>query len=167
MRHRGEQLARGATLVEMIASVTILAIVAGTTLPVIHGATDAYAGAAETRRAAERGAYALERMIRLLRDAPEGATPGTLGIRASGPAELVFSDNRGVRLVGTSLMLVSVDGSESVLCEDVGALVITPLASDGVTVATPGTAQRFHIDLTVRSLRLTAAVFPRILAAQE
>lgn len=157
---------RAATLVELIVSITVLAIVSGISLPVIMGATDAYAGAAETRRACERGAYALERSIRLLRDAPEGATAGTVGVSSLTASEIVFDDGRGLRLTGTTLFLLESGGVESILCENVDAFTISCLADDGVTstAGTPTTTQRFHLSLTVRTFALHAAVFPRIKA---
>ncbi len=157
---------RAATLVELIVSITVLAIVSGISLPVILGATDAYAGAAETRRACERGAYALERSIRLLRDAPEGATAGTVGVSSLTASEIVFIDGRGLRLTGTTLLLLDAGGVQSVLCENVDEFSIACLADDGITstATTPTTTQRFHLALTVRTFALKAAVFPRIKA---
>lgn len=157
---------RAATLVELIVSITVLAIVGGISLPVILGATDAYAGAAETRRACERGAYALERAIRLLRDAPEGSTAGTVGITSVTASEIVLTDGRGLRLTGTTLYLLGSGGVQSTLCENVDAFSISCLADDGITstASAPINTQRFHISLTVRSFALRAAVFPRIKA---
>ncbi|GJQ28520.1 MAG: hypothetical protein HBSAPP03_04040 [Phycisphaerae bacterium] len=157
---------RAATLVELVVSITILAIVAGVSMPVIAGATDAYAGAAEARRACERGAYALEKSIRLLRDAPDGDSPGTLGIASASATEIVFTDGRGLRLTGTTLSLLSPGGGSSVLCEDVDSFALTCLASDGrtSTAASLTSTQRFHVSLTVRSFSLHAAAFPRMKA---
>lgn len=157
---------RAATLVELVASITVLAVVGGASLPIISGATDAYAGAAETRRACERGAYAMERAIRLLRDAPEGASAGTVGIASATASEIVFTDGRGLRLSGDTLLLLSPGGVQSTLCEDVDAFAIACLADDGrtSTASDLSTTQRFHVEITVRSFNLRAAAFPRIKA---
>lgn len=156
---------RGATLVELIVSITIIAIVAGVSLPVIHGATDAYASAAEVRRAAERGAYAMEKAVRLLRDAPEGSGgPGTLGIATATATHIEFDDGRGLRLDGTTLRLLQPDGTEPVLCEDVEAFSISYLMQDGATsaLAAPSGTQRFHISMKVRGFELRTCVMARL-----
>ncbi|CAG1008094.1 hypothetical protein PHYC_03518 [Phycisphaerales bacterium] len=163
-RTRQHRLRRAATLVELIVSITVIAVVAGVSLPVIHGATDAYASAAEIRRAAERGAYAMEKTVRLLRDAPEGAAPGTLGLSKAAASEVIFSDGRGLRLDGTTLRYVQPDGSEPVLCEDVEEFTVTYLAKDGATsmISTPQDTQRFHVTLKVRGFELRTCVMARL-----
>jgi len=167
--HAGFNFARGATLVEMIVSITVLAVVASVALPVIHGATDAYAGASTARRTSERAAYAMERIIRLLRDTPAGTLPGEVGIRAASAESVTLTDGRGVALDQGRLLQTDAAGEVGVLCEDVDRFEIAFVGDDGVTdvLTDPRSSQRFHIVLVVGGFELRTCVFPRVRVVGE
>ncbi|MDX2133022.1 MAG: prepilin-type N-terminal cleavage/methylation domain-containing protein [Planctomycetota bacterium] len=154
---------RGVTLVETVVSIAVLGVVGAMTLPIVHGATDAYAGAVRTRATAERAAYALERTVRLLRDCPVGGVDASVGVVIAEPQRVRFSDGRGLELSGTTLRLRAADGSESTLCEGVEAFVVEYLADDGVTsaAASPALTQRFGVRLRVGEFELRTAVMAR------
>lgn len=168
-RHERIKRERGATLVEMIVSITVLAVVASVALPVIHGATDAFAGAATARRTSERAAYALERVTRLLRDAPAGAATGEVGIRNATTESVTFTDGRGVGLDQRQLLQTDAAGEVGVLCEDVDQFEITYVGDDGVTgvISDPRISQRFHVVLVVGGFELRTCVFPRVRVVGE
>jgi len=158
---------RGAfTLVEILASIVVISVVAAVVLPVITGATDTYSNAATTRRAAERGSYAMERTIRLLRDTPEGVTTDTVGISTAAADSILFTDGRGLSLSGTTLSLRDTDGTTAALCEDVTTFTITYFGEDGVTstIATPNTTQRYNITIVSGGFELRSSTLARVRA---
>lgn len=152
------------TLVETLCSVVVLSIVGATTLPLLFVAGDGLGDAVSTRRSAEQAAFALERTIRLLRETPEGAARGTLGIASASPTGVRFSDGRGIELSGTTLYLYDATGTRADLCTGVSAFTLGYLGKDGVssTLAAPTTTQRYTIELIVDGMRLNAAAFARV-----
>src|SRR5262249_55413076 len=110
---------RAFTLVEATVAIIIISCTAACIVPVVFSAGDAYANSATVRRTAERGAYAMERVVRLLRDAPAGATRGTLDITSASATLVRFGDGRGAELSGTTLSLRDTSGTLSPLCDGV------------------------------------------------
>lgn len=155
---------RGFTLIEALMVVTILGIIAAGTLPIMQGVATNAAASDRTRRTCEAGAYAMDRIARLLRDAPAGTTTGTLAVTSAAPDTIGFADNRGLFIKGDQLWFRDQSGSEDVLITNVEAFEITYLAADGVTdtSATPQTTQRFVVRLVTGGLELRIAVFPRV-----
>jgi type II secretory pathway pseudopilin PulG len=155
---------RAVTLVEAVASIVVIAVVSAAVLPLVTGTSDSYASAATTRRAAERGAYAMERMIRLLRDAPPTTVPGELGIAIATPTTLRYTDGRGLELTGDTLYLRDTDSSLSVLCREVDAMSIDYLGADGVTdtMSVPADTQRFNVTLRTAGFELRSAALARV-----
>ncbi len=160
IRRRG----RAMTLVEVVCAIVVIGVVAAVVLPVIGGATDAYASASATRGAVESVAYALERGTRLLRDAPPGAAEGTLGIAVATPTSVVFSDGRGLELDGETLLLRSGPSDTAPLCRSVTAFELTFLARDGVTsvAGSPAMTHRVNIRLAAAGAELRTSAFPRV-----
>lgn len=155
---------RGFTLIEALMVVTILGIIAAGTLPIMQGVATNAAASDRTRRTCESGAYAMDRIARLLRDAPAGTTTGTLAVTSAAPDTIGFADNRGLFIKGDQLWFRDQSGSEDVLITNVEAFEITYLAADGVTdtSATPQTTQRFVVRLVTGGFELRIAVFPRV-----
>ena len=155
---------RAFSMLEMVVAVVVLAIVAAVLLPVINGATDAYASSASAREGSERLAYAMDRMARLLRDWPAGDTGSTVAsAKFDASGVIVFSDGRGLVLSGSDLLLLDTDGSTSVLCRDVTTFELGLLKSDGVSDAAsdPTLTQRVNITLGTKSAELRSTVFLR------
>lgn len=155
---------RGFTLVEMLISIVVMAMVGVVTLPIMMSATDAFVESAKARRTADDAAFALERVVRLLRDIPGGATNGELGITLATPDSIRFADGRGFELAGTELLERRADGTTGLLCENVTAFRLELRTEDGATSAssTPSVAQRIEVSLTVDQFKLNTIVFPRI-----
>lgn len=158
-RHR-----RGMTMVEVICAIVVIGIVAAVVLPVIAGATDAYAGATASRDAMESVAYGLDRSVRLLRDAPPGATAGTVGIASAGVSAVTFSDGRGLELDGSTLLLVTGPNDKAPLCRKVTLFTLDYIGRDGVTsvIAAPGQTHRINIRLAAAGADLATSAFPRV-----
>lgn len=150
------------TLVETLVSIVVLGIVAATVLPIIFATADMYSGSTSARRASEQAAYAIDRVVRMLREAPAGTSQGTIGVTSANASSIFFTDATGVSLNGTSLELRSAAGT-GVLCDNVSDFELTYLAQDGVTsvLATPATAQRIHIRIVVSGFELRSTAFIR------
>lgn len=154
----------GLTLVEVICAITIIGVVAAVILPVITGATDAYATASNTRQAVDSVAFAVDRAIRLLRDVPPGTSEGAIGIANASSQSVLFTDGRGLELSSGTLLLRENATTTAPLCRNVTSFTLSYLASDGVTsaLAAPTTTQRFNIRLAAAGMELRASAFPRV-----
>lgn len=169
-RRAGESASRpryarpGLTLVEVICAITILSVIAAVVLPVLSGATDAYANASNTRHAVDSAAYAIERAVRLLRDAPPGTVQGAVGIAAATPQSVTFTDGRGLELSNGTLFLRQNATTTAPLCRNVTAFNLSYLSRDGVTsvIAAPTTTHRFNITLIAAGMELRTSAFPRV-----
>ncbi len=155
---------RAFTLVEVTMTVLILAIVAGSVVPLVFSAGDNYANASNVRRTAEKTAYAMERTVRLLRDAPEGAARGTLDLAIANPSQFRYGSGRGLELSGTTLYERATDGTLSPLCDEVTGFTIQYLGDDGVTdtAASPAATQRFNITIVCNGFELRSAALARV-----
>ncbi len=152
------------TLLELVAAMTVISVVAAVLLPVINGAADGYASAVSTRRAVEAVAFATDRAVRLLRETPEGATPGTVGIASSSADAVRFTDGRGLRRVGDTLEVLDETGAAAVLCRGVSAFEIGYFGDNGTTptMGTPTATQRYTVRLAASGAELRAVAFIRV-----
>ncbi len=159
---------RGLTLLEVTLSIVIVGVIAAIVVPVTASLGDAYASAADTREAAEDAGFALDRVVRLLREVPEGSAGGQVGIVRADADAVEFTDNRGVELSGSDLVLTDEFGVQGVLCRQVTAFEIGYLAADGVTdcSATPEQTRRFTVRLVVRGVELRGVAFARVTIVQ-
>ena len=153
----------GLTLLELIASITIMSVIAVSVFPVIASSADAYASATQTRTRTERVAFALDRCIRLLREASGSDPVGSLDITTAAADRVVFADGRGIALSAGSLVYLESGQPDAPLCRDVSAFQISFIGADGVTdtIATPEDTQRFNISITADGLTLTGSAFAR------
>jgi prepilin-type N-terminal cleavage/methylation domain-containing protein len=156
---------RAFTLLEALLSIVIIAVVAAVTLPVVNGATDAYADATSARRATENVAFAMERVVRLLRDAPAGTTSNTIGVTTATANRLTFTDGTSARLSsGTLYLIADAAAGEGTLLTNVETFDIQYIGADGVTsvLSTPSTTQRFHVTIRAGGAELRCVAFPRM-----
>ncbi len=154
--------ARAFTLLEVTVSITVLAIVAAVLAPTISGLADTYATTQRVGRSTEAAAFAMDRVIRAIREAPESATPGELAIAEAGEGVIRMSDGWEVRLQGGELLEIAPGGDASVLCSQVERFVVIPLAGDGASAATPAAAHTLRVGLTAGGLELWSIGLPRV-----
>ncbi|MFO0831614.1 MAG: type II secretion system protein [Phycisphaerales bacterium] len=153
------------TLLEGLLSIVVIAIIAALTLPVVNGATDNFAEASSARRATENVAFAMERTVRLLRDAPPGTTINTLDITSASQDALVFGNGSSIALQSGQLMLTTdTAAGAGVLLSGVQTFQLQYLGEDGVTstLTAPATTQRFVITIRAGNAELRCVAFPRV-----
>jgi prepilin-type N-terminal cleavage/methylation domain-containing protein len=155
---------RGFTLLEVTVTVVILGIISASVVPIVFTAGDAYANAANTRRTAEKTAYAMERVIRALRDTPAGATRGTVAISTAATSQIRFTSGKGIELTGMTLYERATDGTLSPLCDQVTDFTLAYLGSDGVTstIGTPANTQRYNIRMVCNGFELRSSALARV-----
>jgi prepilin-type N-terminal cleavage/methylation domain-containing protein len=157
--------ARAFTLIELIATMVVLAVVASVAAPIMVASSDAYADASDRRESAERVAAALERVVRILREAPATA-PGetTPDIVEATASSVELADGVRLELSGSTLLLTTATEAQSPLCQGVSAFVLGFLAADGVTDSSgvPTSTQRVNVRLTAGGVEARTSVFLRV-----
>lgn len=150
------------TLVEAVATIVVLSVIAAVTLPVISASTDSYTSASNASRVVDEVSYAIDRVVRLLRETPLGELPETLDIASHSSSSIRFGDGRGVELVNNSLRLILVDGTTAPICGDVQEFEIRYFSSDGTDAsADPTQTQRFELRLRAGGLEVRSVAFAR------
>lgn len=154
---------RAFTLVELTVTVVVMGVIGAMLIPVIHGAADAYGSAVSTRQTGERVAYAMERMLRMFRDAPLGLSDGTVGVTMATESRVVYSDGRELHLDADGTLMIIEGGVAAPLCRGVEVFVIQYIASDGTTstLSNPTLTQRFNVTLRAGGFELRGSAFAR------
>lgn len=151
----------GFTLIELVLSMIVFSIIASVITPVIMSATESYAAARTLRGQTEGAAFAVERVVRVLREAPGGDTT-RLGVVTATSQELEFTDGSGVRLVGSDLEVL-VAGEGTPVAREVESFELLYIESDGAAVPELNAdAHRIHVEITVSGFSLSTIVFPRV-----
>ncbi len=156
----------GFTLVETIAVILVLGVLAGVTAPLMVGAAGSYADARDGRRAVEDASFALDRIVRILREAPSDATAGEPGFASADADGFELADGTEVSLSGTDLMLSIAGGAAAPLCRDVAVFELTYRGADGAVLDfgggdVPGDAARVEIRIAASGQEMRTAVFLR------
>ncbi|MCG3123145.1 MAG: hypothetical protein GIKADHBN_01554 [Phycisphaerales bacterium] len=153
----------GFSLIEALVAVMVLAIVAAVIAPVVSSASEVYIATATTRRATERAGFAVERLVRFIRQVPPGATAGTVSISAATSSSVVLENGSGFALAGQQIVLTDATGATGVLCDDVEQFEVQLLAEDGVTstIGTPGLTRRVNITLRAANMTIVSSAFIR------
>ncbi|MBX3323757.1 MAG: hypothetical protein KF757_12280 [Phycisphaeraceae bacterium] len=150
------------TLVEAVATTVVLSVIAAITLPVINASTDSYAAAATASRVVDETCYAMDRIVRLLREAPLGPTVATLDIASMTSDSVRFADGRGIELSGDTLLVRFEDGATAPICRGVQEFELRSIRSDGTDAgADPMEAQRFEVRLKAGGLEVRSVAFAR------
>jgi len=160
-----DTILRAFTLIELIASMVVVGIVAAVAAPLIAAASDAYVAAAENRNRVEQVAHAMDRAVRLVRDAPSTAPgSGQPDITVAAVDNIEFGDGSELQLVGSTLMLTPAGGVAAPLCVGVTTFELTYIGEDGLwnTIGTPQNTQRIGIRIVANGQELQSAVFLRI-----
>jgi len=155
---------RGFSLIEMVASLVIVSVIAGVLAPVLNSAADEIAAARDLRQASDDAMFAMASVTRILREASAGDGVN-LGLSSADSTTVVFLDGRGVRLRGDILEMLT-DAGAAPLARGVTHFEVIYVAADGMTPCPPQDAQRFHVTLTVRGLTLAGVVFARVNTGQ-
>lgn len=131
---------RGAfTLVEMLASITIMAIVAGVGTGLIWQGVASCRTAANMPQTHAELSAAMERLTRELRsiEPRAGAAVAAPDIDAVAAGAMEWNAGDALSLEGTELMLTEDGGTARVLLRDVVSLAVRVYAEDGAEIATP------------------------------
>lgn len=155
------RISRAFTIIELVLSMLIIAIIAGVVAPVTISATDAYAKARTLREASENAAFAIDRVTRILHEAPAGVAT-RLDVLTATPTTLIFTDSHGLRLNGHTLEMMTPDGAFPI-ARSVSAFEIRYIDDDGISLAVPNAnAHRLHVTLQVGPVTLSAVIFPSV-----
>jgi len=154
---------RGVTLIEVVTAVVVLGIIGASSLPVIIGVSETYAQSTRNRASFERAAYAMDRIVRFIREIPSGPAQGTVAITSAGTNTLRLTNTSAIQLNGTDLLLVTASGQSAVLVRNVDNLQFTYLSNTGVTssASLPATTQRINVSLTVEGVELNVTALIR------
>ena len=152
---------RGYTLLELVVALIVISIISAAVMPVIVGATDAYAATRDARSTADDAAFAASTVVRLIQEAPGGDTT-RLAITSADAESIRFDDGTGLRLDGETLTLLTPEGNGP-LARSVSTFRLIYLGPDGRTPAEqPADAHRIHVTLTIGSFSISTAAFPRV-----
>ena len=152
---------RGFTLIELIATMVVLAIAAASVTPLLIGLTDSARAARHRLAMLDALHRALDRSARLLREASPGVEGG-VDLSEATAAGFALADGRGVRFLDGTLWLDPGDGSTWPLARGIDSFSVRYLTSDGVTEADdPAAMQRVAIMVQDDGVPLTTIVYFR------
>lgn len=157
------------TLLELTAAVVVMSIISVVLLPVLSAASDAYITTRTIRTSTEQSAYALDRIARIIRQAPIGPGDEGVGIQSATLTSLEFTDGTGFEINDGALEMLVPGSTNAKLCPNIDDLVIQYFADDGITstLATPTQTHRICVTLTSGELRMSMVVHPRVWIGQE
>lgn len=156
------QSSRAFTLIEMIATVTILGIMGAAVLPIVESAGLLYAESARAARSVERASFAIDRVCRFLRETPLNDSADALAIATIAPEQISLESGDGLAFERGQL-LITVDGRTATLCADVDAFELAAMGADGVTrtEGTPDQTRTIQVRLVVDGMEARTEVFLR------
>lgn len=162
MKHRWKDRREpGFTLLELILAMIVMGVIGAAVTPVIVASTDSYATARSLANHSQAAQFAIDRVIRCLREAPAGTTT-RLSLETSSGTVLEFTDGNGIQLNGTTLELITPLGNAPI-ARDVTELTIEYIDDDGITVVDdPANAHRIRVTFAIDSHSLVLIAFPRV-----
>lgn len=169
MKQRTRHAHHGFTLIELLAAILVMSIISVTLMPVIASASESYIVARQVVSSTERAAFAIERITRIVRQAPIGPDDVGVGIASATTTSIEFTDQTGVVLVGTDLEML-VPGSDPVpLCFNVESFEVRYIGADGITntILDPTRTHRIEFLITTQGTQLTILAHPRVWIGQE
>ncbi|MGP1347314.1 MAG: type II secretion system protein [Phycisphaerales bacterium] len=155
---------RGFTLIEALATIVALSIIAGALAPILHAASNTFAGATAHRRAHAQLSHAIDRMQRAIREIPTIEGESTPDIVSAGEDSLAWGDGGLISFDADArtLTLAEPGEPESLLADSVDALTLRYLDASGAVVDS-GVAdaidgvRRIEIALTIDGVQSRAA----------
>lgn len=169
MRHHNTQHTCAFTLLELLATVVIMGVIGAVLVPVMTSSSESYTTTRDVRNRTEHAAYALDRLVRLVREAPIGTDGTGIGVQSAGATSLTFTDGTGVVYADGRIELQVPGQPNALLCDAVDAFNIDYLGEDGrtSTLANPVASHRIVFTLGSGPLRLSAVAHPRVWIGQE
>ena len=158
---------RAFTLIEVIAVIVVMSIIAGVAAPVLLAVSNTYTQSMEHRTAAESVSIALDRIIRIVRETPElPAQQGAPDITAALPQRLELGDGTVVELTGSNLMLTLPTTAPAILCAGVSSFELLYLKEDAQPLDTAGgdpTSDTYKVEIRIAAgdIELRSAAFIR------
>ena len=149
----------GFTLVETLATILIVAVLAGVSAPVISAASRNYADGASRAEIAAGIDAAMERIVSELRAIPlqAGATTAKPDISSITASSVTWSANSSIDLSGGTLRLTLAGGSPRTLLTGVSDFSIRAYDASGTALTTPlsgaGCDAVQRLEVTVTGLR--------------
>jgi len=169
MKNQRSLYYHGFTILELLAAIVVMSIISVTLMPVMSAASESYTVSRQARSSTERAGFAIDRILRIIREAPIGTDNSGVGITTSTSSSVEFTDGSGLQLTGTTLEMLVPGSSPVPLCFDMESFEIQYLAEDGITSSAiaPSTTHRFAIILTTDNVTMSAVAFPRVWIGQE
>lgn len=157
------------TLLELMAAVVVMSIIAAVLLPIVATSSEAYTQTRRVRSDTERVAFALDRITRIVRQAPIGESGSGVGVDSATATGLAFTDGTGFELNGTTLEMLVPTGGRSPLCTGVETMSIDYLADDPATdmIDTPTRTRRFVVTIRAGQVEMRVLIHPRVWIGQE
>lgn len=156
---------RGFTLVELIGTMAVVGVVAAITAPIVLTASQSFVSSAAQRRAADQAAAALDRLGRLLREAPaKAAPPGAVDFKSASATGFALAGGVEAALTGSDLTLSAPGVEPSPLCRGVTMFQITYLDASGTPIDVSSGAdgaRRMIIRLAAQGVELSTTVWLR------
>lgn len=130
---------RGLTLVELIATIVVLAALGSTASLIIFNAADGYLASATTAQLHAEASVALDRIARELRRIELDGTAASLApdIDAFSATSVTWSGDSILRLTGTNLELVEDGAAAAVLLSDVSAFSLAAYDESDAALSLP------------------------------
>ena len=158
---------RAFTLVELIASMSVLAIVASVGAGVVWTAAGQYADGAESVRLHSETSVAMDRIVRALRsvDAESATAPAIDTVTAS---SIAWNTDCSLTLSGTDLLLTEDGGAPGVLLRGVTTLSVTAYDADNAAMGASLTGaacddiRRISITITASSGAVSETIRTRV-----
>jgi len=169
MSHRNTRHPDAFTLLELLATVVVMCVIGAVLVPVMTSSSEAYTTTRDVRNRTEQAAHALDRMVRVVREAPIGSDATGIGVQSASATSLSFTDGTGVIYANGQLELMVPGQPNALLCDAIDDFRIDYLADDGrtSTLATPGATHRIVFTLSSGPLHLSAVAHPRVWIGQE
>lgn len=156
---------RAFTLVEVMVTVTVLSILGSVTLPLLHGATVNYAEMRRAQRASGHLVYAIDRVVRTVRELNEDADTGAIALDDLSPTSIRATAGPVIQLQGGLLTLTEAGGSAQTICVDVERFEVRYFDAQGTDTTDAGAVHVIEILIERDGFVLTTRAFPRVRAS--
>lgn len=144
-------------------AVMILGAVAVLVSPVVSSASDVFVQTMKLRQTSERVGFALERIVRMVREIEPRQAGSEVAISLAEHERLELAGGESLALVGDELRFTDADGQASPLCTNVEHFLLEYIGSDGRTDSSPvpGLTRTIRITLRASGCELRAIAFIR------